>query len=55
VRGGLPQRFPAFAELGRTAVVHIGWVNMGTRELVIEGFRAGDLAPRRRTDQLASV
>lgn len=46
---------PRLAELGRTAVVHLGWVNMGTRELVIEGFRGRDLAPRRAGDRLVTV
>jgi hypothetical protein len=34
----------SLAELGRTAVVHVGWVNMATRELVIEGYRGADVA-----------
>jgi hypothetical protein len=38
---------PASTELGRTAVVHLGWVNMATRELVIEGYRASGLAEPR--------
>lgn len=37
---------PELAELDRTVVVHIGWVNMATRELVIEGYRGTALAPR---------
>lgn len=38
---------PELAELGRTAVVHLGWVNMATRELVIDGYRGSALAPVR--------
>ncbi len=38
---------PEYAELGRTAVVHLGWVNMATRELVIQGHRATALAADR--------
>ena len=38
---------PAFAELAATAVVHLGYVNMHTRELVIEGFRGTALTPHR--------
>ncbi|OLT06127.1 hypothetical protein BJF90_18325 [Pseudonocardia sp. CNS-004] len=34
---------PGLGELGRTVVVHHGWVNMATRELVIEGYRASAL------------
>ncbi|PVZ06403.1 hypothetical protein [Actinomycetospora cinnamomea] len=35
----------ALAELGRIGVVHLGWVNMATRELVIEGYRGSAVAP----------
>ena len=38
---------PALAELARTAVVHLGHVNMHTRELVIEGYRGAVLADAR--------
>ncbi|MFR9805241.1 hypothetical protein ACL02T_23590 [Pseudonocardia sp. RS010] len=40
----------AFDELGRTAVVHLGQVNMATRELVIEGYRGSALARSPRPD-----
>lgn len=39
---------PALAELARTAVVHLGHVNMHTRELVIEGYRGAVLPEARR-------
>jgi hypothetical protein len=35
---------PALATMNRTTVVHLGHVNMHTRELVIEGYRASALA-----------
>ncbi len=38
---------PALAAMGRTAVVHLGHVNMHTRELVIEGYRGSALATER--------
>jgi hypothetical protein len=41
---------PEFAELGRIPVAHLGWVNLATRELVIEGFR---VRSPDRTGQLA--
>jgi hypothetical protein len=45
----------AFDELGRTAVVHLGWVNMATRELVIEGYRGSALAEPTRADEAAGA
>ena len=39
---------PALAELNATAVVHLGYVNMHTRELVIEGYRGTALTEHRR-------
>jgi hypothetical protein len=44
---------PKLAELGRTVVVHLGWVNMATRELVIEGYRGTALAPVRAGELVA--
>jgi hypothetical protein len=41
---------PKLTEMNRTVVVHLGWVNMATRELVIEGYRASALAPIRTED-----
>ena len=46
---------PAFEELGRTAVVHLGWVNMATRELVIEGYRSSALVEPGRPDAATTV
>jgi hypothetical protein len=43
---------PALAELGRTAVVHLGTVNMATRSLVIEGYRAAAVARGRAAEEL---
>ncbi|MGY1712198.1 hypothetical protein ACI8AC_22085 [Geodermatophilus sp. SYSU D00758] len=41
----------AFDELGRTAVVHLGWVDMATRELVVEGYRGSALTEPDRADE----
>ncbi|MCV2490796.1 DUF3237 domain-containing protein [Geodermatophilus sp. YIM 151500] len=46
---------PGLGELARTAVVHLGWVNMATRELVIEGYRASALRPDSRSAAAAAA